>query len=832
MQPIRDIDALDPGTVVYHPAFGFARVLSRDDHRVHLSWEAPGDHLPQRVGLDVLQRVYAACAPGGFFHRAMHEPANLTEWLQSHPADALALLLVELPGPQRRDDLEDWIVGRRLFNLRAFGHWWRALEPVLAEDGRFTCTGDMWSLRDAPSLGIDDRLQSPMLPAGRRLELALAHRAELGDERFTAEVLRAWRTGETHVRDLALSALAEAPPERILVGLLDDGPESVEALIHAVRRGGWAPEAVSEALHQQLIDRVLSGLDEGGPLDAEGRLAAALTRWPSPVAVEALAAAAHTAAGHRLLRATFAALPPRRGEALAFDLLEQALGASDRVGAQWLGGEALAFSLVSPSDLAERLSPDRPLLAQWFRQDYLPADTKPEMAEYDDRTDEGTATAEIDLSELVRVPIPLSQLPARSGAALLGMGLAIARALSLLHKDGVTANPSSDTVRLLPDESVEITPGRASDSPRPMLEAPSPAADVYAAGVLLVEALLGRAWPRHQPASRAIPYLRFAVPSIAPSALAPLDAALHGNVMLRPPDGLAWLAQWQAAAVAEEARGYAVRNPLARLTVGYDSHIGRMKMLQTQTNQDALFVSQRGALSLMVLCDGISTANAGSGDVASSISCHVIANLWEQAIPRLVGAGPGDLRAFLDRALRMANTAVCEAALRFAGGDLTDRIPMGTTILLSLVHGNHVSIAWLGDSRIYLVGPYGASLVTADENQAAERLKAWHLRFLESWDPGGFALVGYVGHFDEAMKPEALSAHHLTFTLVPGERLVLCTDGITDYIAEAHPEVSRVISEVTRDQRPEDAAHLLTWRANQGGGGDNCSCIVAALQAD
>lgn len=831
MKPIRDIAGLPVSTVVYHPAFGFARVAEVDGHRVTLQWEGRGEHLPEKVALDVLSRVYVACDRDGFFWRALNEPARLTDWLQAKATDALALLLAELPGPQKREDVQEWIVGRRLLNERAFAHWWKAIEPVLAEDGRFDHSGDTVALRSAPVLGIEARLGSPLLQPGRRLELARAHRKELSDDQFVAQVLQAYRTGGTQVRDLALQALSELPPARLLEGLIDDGPDSAEALIHAIRRGGWGAMEVPLELHHRLMERVLQGLEDGGTLDAEGRLAAALTRWQSPVAVDALATIAGNPEGRRLLRATFAALPPRRGEQLALDLLERAVVTGDKLGAQWLGGETLAFSLVDPTELAERIETERPMLAGWFTHQYRPARTKPEMEEYEDISDDTSATAEIDMSEMVPTPIPLSKLPPRSGASLLGLGLAIARALSHIHKDGRVANPSADTVMLLPNESMEVLTGKAGASPRPPQEPPSTAGDVYAAGVLLLEALLGRPWPRQMPASRAIPYLRFAIPAIPPSALAPLDAALHPDPHKRPPDGLAWLAMWQAAAVAEETRSYAIRNPLARVSVGYDSHIGKMKLLLTQTNQDALFISNRGALSLLVVCDGISTANAGSGDVASSISCHVIANLWEQALPRLVNAGPTELREFIDRALRMANSAVCEAALRFAGGDLSDRVPMGTTCILTIIHGNWVSIGWLGDSRVYLVGAYGASLINADENQAAERLKAWHLRFLDHWDPAGFALVGYLGHFNESMRPEALPAHHVAFTLVPGERLVLSTDGVTDYIGETHPEVSHLVHELVREVEPEEAAHNLVWRANLGGGGDNASCVVAALHS-
>nr|MBA2322441.1 hypothetical protein [Deltaproteobacteria bacterium] len=107
MKPIRDIASIPVSTVVYHSAFGFARVTEVSGNRVALGWEAPGDHLPPRVGFEVLSRVYAATEPRGFFHRALNDLEATSEWLQTDPTGALALLLAELPGSQRPEDIQD-----------------------------------------------------------------------------------------------------------------------------------------------------------------------------------------------------------------------------------------------------------------------------------------------------------------------------------------------------------------------------------------------------------------------------------------------------------------------------------------------------------------------------------------------------------------------------------------------------------------------------------------------------------------------------------------------------------------------------------------------------
>jgi serine/threonine protein phosphatase PrpC len=229
------------------------------------------------------------------------------------------------------------------------------------------------------------------------------------------------------------------------------------------------------------------------------------------------------------------------------------------------------------------------------------------------------------------------------------------------------------------------------------------------------------------------------------------------------------------------------------------------------------------------VCDGISTANAGSGDVASGITTHVIASLWEQAVGRLEEADDDERHGFLARSLRMANRAVCEAALRFAGGQMEGRIPMGTTAVVAIGHGSQINLAWLGDSRAYLVGPYGAALLTSDMNQASERLEAWVEGSLQTWDATGYALVGYVGHFNEWLRSEALPPQQISFKMLPGETLVLCSDGITDYISENNPETSLIIDQIVSERSCVAASRALVTRANEGGGGDNATAIVARL---
>jgi serine/threonine protein phosphatase PrpC len=97
------------------------------------------------------------------------------------------------------------------------------------------------------------------------------------------------------------------------------------------------------------------------------------------------------------------------------------------------------------------------------------------------------------------------------------------------------------------------------------------------------------------------------------------------------------------------------------------------------------------------------------------------------------------------------------------------------------------------------------------------------------WDPAGFALVGYLGHFNELGRAEALPAHHASLNSSAERALVVCSDGVSDYVGDTHPEVASVFRARDRGRgarrRRADPGEL----ANVGGGGDNASCIVARI---
>jgi protein phosphatase len=67
----------------------------------------------------------------------------------------------------------------------------------------------------------------------------------------------------------------------------------------------------------------------------------------------------------------------------------------------------------------------------------------------------------------------------------------------------------------------------------------------------------------------------------------------------------------------------------------------------------------------------------------------------------------------------------------------------------------------------------------------------------------------------------------ISFAMLPGEVLLLCSDGLTDYAAGTHAEMGLLIEEAARSANIGGACRRLVDRANENGGGDNITVILA-----
>ena len=304
----------------------------------------------------------------------------------------------------------------------------------------------------------------------------------------------------------------------------------------------------------------------------------------------------------------------------------------------------------------------------------------------------------------------------------------------------------------------------------------------------------------------------------------------------RPKDGADALEQ------LEHARDRAVQQVRGLdhcpIGVAADTHVGIVKRLHTAENQDSVFtaVDERATTALVVVADGVSTATYGSGDVASQLTVAAFEDAWRRLLENPSAAlheGPG---AWLRRAFEDAN-ARCIAYIntRYGPFDTEPAEVMGSTCVAALIHDGRVTLGSLGDSRAYLVGERTIERITRDHNiftlAIAEGLEADVAATLPQADALARCIGTYEFADDGLLVSDPLEPDLYAFSLHDGDRLLLCTDGLTDYAADSTEATECAIGDIVRSEElPELACLSLVALANRGGGGDNIGVAIAVAR--
>lgn len=354
--------------------------------------------------------------------------------------------------------------------------------------------------------------------------------------------------------------------------------------------------------------------------------------------------------------------------------------------------------------------------------------------------------------------------------------------------------------------------------------------EIYAFGTLVWQ-LLTRQLP---PASERTNYrnavpLRGYRPDLAPG-LAPL---VEASMSMRPTIAFASPRAFyerlvKASKSAKDLRPHTIRG----LEVAAETHIGIAKRHVMPVNQDAIFAaSADGDLALLLVSDGVSTADYGSGDIASEFIRAEAFRAWRQVDEARLESTEQRV-AFLRHIIERANQSIVdyinEQYAPFSGDP--SRI-MAATAVLGLVAFGRVTFVSTGDSPAFLVREGKVERINRDHSVLTLSLVAGASvdEILDSGWPD--ALAACVGTFaiDDTGRLQAtpVDIDALEFTLAPNDRLVLCSDGLTDYIADDPATGAEIIRRVINfDSSPAITALELILLGNRGGGGDNVSVVL------
>ncbi len=208
---------------------------------------------------------------------------------------------------------------------------------------------------------------------------------------------------------------------------------------------------------------------------------------------------------------------------------------------------------------------------------------------------------------------------------------------------------------------------------------------------------------------------------------------------------------------------------------------------------------------LFVVADGLGGHEAG--EVASSIAVETL----RDHAPRRP-----DAKA-LARAVKAANREVMRAAREGYG-----KQGMGTTMTAAIVEGSHIALAQVGDSRAYLLHAGVLSRLTEDHSMVADMIRRGQLTEAESRSHPNRSVITRALGTDPNM-----TADPYEFDAEPGDRLLLCSDGLTAMLEDGH--IAETLS-AYRD--PAVAARMLVDAANDAGGHDNISVVIVDVEGD
>jgi protein phosphatase len=238
-----------------------------------------------------------------------------------------------------------------------------------------------------------------------------------------------------------------------------------------------------------------------------------------------------------------------------------------------------------------------------------------------------------------------------------------------------------------------------------------------------------------------------------------------------------------------------------------------------ENNEDNIHLWTRDDFVLAVVADGM--GGAAAGEEASRIAVESIKAglaLREQRVPdKFEHIEDATLTERLKETIQAANLSIMQKAAA-----QPEMRGMGTTVTLAFVRGTYAIVAHVGDCRAYLVDGDDREItqITSDHSFVEALLSAGHITKEQADEhPMRNVLYRALGQSEDVDVDMYYKRLHI------GDRLVLCSDGLT-----RHVKPEEIAQLVLADANPDVASQKLIDLANERGGEDNVSVIVISVE--
>ena len=252
-------------------------------------------------------------------------------------------------------------------------------------------------------------------------------------------------------------------------------------------------------------------------------------------------------------------------------------------------------------------------------------------------------------------------------------------------------------------------------------------------------------------------------------------------------------------------------DPLVTEGVGAQTTHGATANLSWAARTDVGLMRGHNEDSFLALSPTFAVSDGMGGHAAGEVASAI-------AVSTIAEKAPGhadDL--LLGAAVESANAAVIEAAVAGKG-----KVGMGCTASAVSIEQNKMAVAHVGDSRVYLLHNGALVRLTHDHSYVEELVDAGEITADEARvHPSRSVITRALGSDPD------MYADHFTIDVSAGDRVLLCSDGLSSMVEDSQMEAIAVSSAT-----PQAAVDNLVAAALQEGGHDNITVVVVDVTDD